>query len=132
MKHQYVDATTNRYREWLAQRAKDNYAELPRLDEIERWLGEDEEYRDPLRALSQLCVGLREAKQPGMIQWIACELISELESERAFGRKAESFFSAMISRCGVEDFDVVMFDKSHRKCGTLHDHHTQETANAQD
>jgi hypothetical protein len=60
------------------------------------------------------------------------ELISELESERAFGRKAESFFSAMISRCGVEDFDVFMFDKSHRKCGTLHDHHTQETANAND
>ena len=132
MKHLYVDTTTKRYMEWLARRKADGQYEPPRLEDIERWLGASEEYCDPMRALSQLCVGLREAKQPGMIQWIACELISELESERAFGRKAESFFSAMISRCGVEDFDVVMFDKSHRKCGTLHDHHTQETANAQD
>ena len=132
MKHLYVDTTTKRYMEWLAQRKADGQYEPPRLEDIERWLGESEEYSDPMRALSQLCVGLREAKQPGMIQWIACELLNELESERAFGRKAESFFSAMISRCGVEDFDVVMFDKSHRKCGTLHDHHTQETADAAD
>ena len=132
MRHQYVDTTTKRYMEWLAQRGIEGQYEPPRLEDIEKWLGEDEQYRDPLRALCQLCVGLREAKQPGMIQWIAYELISELESERAFGRKAESFFSAMISRCGVEDFDVVMFDKAHRKCGTLHDHHTQEAANAAD
>jgi hypothetical protein len=132
MKHQYADATTKRYMEWLEQRKADGQCEPPRLEDIERWLGKSEEYREPMRALSQLCVGLREAKQPGMIQWIAYELISELESERALGRKAASFFSAMISRCGVEDFDVVMFDKSHRKCGTLHDHHTQETVNAQD
>jgi len=132
MRHEYSDATTKRYVRWLAARVQDGNTDPPRLEEIEHWLGSDEEYRDPLRALSQLCIGLRESDHPGLIQWIASELIREVENERAFGRKAESFFSAMISRCGVEDFDVAMFDKSHRKCGTLHDHHTQETSNAND
>lgn len=132
MRHEYSDATTKRYIKWLASRIQDGNIDPPALDEIERWLGVDEDYRDPLRALSQLCVGLRESEHAGLIQWIASQLIHELEDERAFGRKAESFFSAMVSRCGVEDFDVVLFDKQHRKCGTLHDHHIKETAHAQD
>jgi hypothetical protein len=128
MRHEYSNATTARYLKWLGQRIADGETDPPRLADIESWLGREEEYRNPLRALMDLCFGLREAGYPAQIHWIACELAREVEEERAFGRKAEAFFSAMINRCGVEDFDVVLFDKQHRRCGTLHEHHTQEPA----
>lgn len=121
MRHEYSNATTKRYLAWLGQRVVDGDTDPPRLEEIERWLRKDEDYRNPLRALMNLCVGLREASYPSQIQWIACELARELEDERDFADKAESFFRAAINRCGVEDSDVVLYDKQCRRRGTLHE-----------
>lgn len=137
MKHQYSDATTRRYQLWLADRVKCGEFEPPRLHEIESWLRDSEDYRDSLHALRNLCVGLREAGRgdkcdPVFLQMIASALITELESERSFAAKADAFFSAAISRVGVEDYDVRMFDDRQRAAGTLHDLGlaTKETANA--
>ena len=131
MRHEYSNATTKRYMEWLAKRGVSGDFDPPALREIEDWLRGEENYRDPLRTLMNLCVGLREAEATFALQWIACELVRDLEEERAFGSKAEAFFSAVIHRCGVEDYDVVCYDTQHRKRGTLHDVQ-QETANAND
>lgn len=119
MRHQYSDATTKRYFEWLAARIIDGNTDPPKLAEIEAWLGDAEDYRDPLNALRNLCVGLREANAPTQLQHIADGLIYELEEERRFASKAESFFSDVIRRCGVESYDVRMFDKRQQCVGTL-------------
>lgn len=131
MKHQYSNTTTNRYLAWLKDRIVGRDLGPPRLDDIERWLRVDEDYRRPLDALSSLCVGLREAGCPAQIQWIACELISELADERHFASKVEDFVSAVIRRTGVDDSEVHMFD-GHVRAGTLHDLGLakKETANA--
>lgn len=124
MRHQYSDATTKRYQTWVADRAKGGNYDPPMLDEIEKWLRSDEEYRDPLNALRNLCVGLREsndAKALWFLQTIATAVISDLEDERRFSAKAEEFFSAAIRRVGVEDYDVRLFDQNSRSTGTLHD-----------
>lgn len=120
MKHQYSDATTKRYLAWLTDRITDGDHTPPRLDAIEDWLRNVEQYRRPLDALSSLCVGLREAGYPSQIQWIACELISELADERHFASKVEDFVTAVIRRTGVDDSEVNMFD-GHVRAGTLHD-----------
>ena len=120
MKTQYSDSTTKRYLAWLKDRITGGDHTPPRLAEIERWLRVDEDYRRPLDALSSLCVGLREAGCPSQIQWIACELISELADERHFASTVESFVSAVIRRTGVDDSEVNMFD-GHVRVGTLHD-----------
>lgn len=120
MKMQYSDATTKRYLAWLKDRIVGGDHTPPRLDEIEGWLRTAEQYRRPLDALSSLCVGLREAGYPAQIQWIACELISELADERHFASKVEDFVSAVIRRTGVDDSEVNMFD-GHVRAGTLHD-----------
>lgn len=124
MRHQYSDATTKRYQSWVAERALGSNYDPPMLDEIETWLRSDEEYRDPLNALRNLCVGLREsndAKALWFLQTIATAVISALEDERRFSAKAEDFFSAAIRRVGVEDYDVRLFDQHSRSTGTLHD-----------
>lgn len=120
MKLQYSDVTTKRYLAWLKDRIVDGDPAPPRLDEIEDWLRNVEQYRRPLDALSSLCVGLREAGYPAQIQWIACELISALADERHFSSKVEDFVSAVIRRTGVDDTEVNMFD-GHVRAGTLHD-----------
>lgn len=124
MRHQYSDATTKRYQSWVAERALGGTCDPPMLHEIEEWLRKSEEYRDPLNALRNMCVGLREsedAKALWFLQNIATSLISELEDERRFSSKVDEFFSAAIRRVGIEDFDVRMFDENQRAAGTLHD-----------
>ena len=118
-KHSYVHATTGRFIKWYATIVTDT-AEPPTFDQMLGWLRGTEDYRDPLRAMQQLCVGLRIEGQTSMLQWIVNVLIYELEDERAFGDKAESFFNAMVRRCGVDDTEVNMYDK-HTRVGTLHD-----------
>ena len=118
-RHTYVDATTGRFKKWFAGQIA-QHGDPPPLDDTLAWLGDEENYRDPLRALNNLCVGLREDSEPFMLQWIACTLIRALESERDFGRAAERFFNAMVRRCGVDDTEVNMYDK-HTRVGTLHD-----------
>jgi len=134
MRHQYSDATTRRYQLWIAERAKGGERDPPRLHEIEEWLRDNEDYRDTLNTLRNLCCGLRESEaSPAFLQQIASALIYELEDERRFSAKAEAFFSAAISRVGVEDFDVRLFDERQRLTGTLHDLQLRkENANAQD
>lgn len=131
MKMQYSDATTKRYLAWLKDRITDGDTTPPRLDEIEDWLRTAEQYRRPLDALSSLCTGLREAGCAAQIQWIACELISELADERRFASTVEDFVSSVIRRTGVDDSEVNMFD-GHVRAGTLHDLGLakKETANA--
>jgi hypothetical protein len=130
MKNQYVEATTKRYMDWASSCVKGDGP--PRLSDIERWLRVTEDYRYPMNALRSLCVGLREEGKAGMIQWIACELIAELNDERAFASTAEAFVNAVIRRTGVDDSDVRLFD-GHRLVGTLHDLQLRkENANAQD
>lgn len=120
MKNQYSDATTRRYLSWLKDRIVGGDHGPPRLSEIEGWLRNTEDYRFPLDALSSLCVGLREAGCAGQIQWIACELIAELQEERRFASTVEDFVSAVIRRTGVDDSEVRMYD-GHSLSGTLHD-----------
>jgi len=120
MRREYSDATTKRYLKWLGQRAVDGDINRPELREIESWLRNEEQYRDPLRAVMQLCVGLREMEHAMEIQWIASELARALEDEREFSGKAGTFFDAMVRRFKVEDFDVVCYDPQHRKLGSLH------------
>jgi len=120
MKIQYSDATTKRYLAWLKDRIDGGEHTPPSLSEIERWLRVGEDYRRPLDALSSLCVGLRESGCPAQIQWIACELISELADERHFASKVEDFVSAVIRRTGVDDSEVNVYAK-HTRIGTLHD-----------
>lgn len=118
-RHAYVDATTGRFVKWFADVIADT-GEPPSFRNMFDWLRDREEYRDPLRALQMLCVGLRERDQPRILQWIANVLIYELEDERKFGDVAERFFNALVRRCGVDDTEVNMYDK-HTLVGTLHD-----------
>ena len=118
-RHAYVDATTGRFVKWFAEVTTDT-GEPPSFRDMFDWLRDREEYRDPLRAMQMLCVGLRERDQPRILQWIANVLIYELEDERKFGDVAERFFNAMVRRCGVDDTEVNMYDK-HTRVGTLHD-----------
>ena len=118
-KHSYVHATTGRFIKWYTTVVCDT-AEPPTFDQMFLWLRDTEDYRDPLRSMQQLCVGLRGEGQTSMLQWIANVLIYELEDERAFGDTAERFFNAMVRRCGVDDTEVHMYDK-HTRVGTLHD-----------
>lgn len=118
-RHAYVDATTGRFVKWFAEVTVD-IGEPPSFRDMFDWLRDREEYRDPLRAMQMLCVGLREKNQSRMLQWIANVLIYELEDERKFGDVAERFFNAMVRRCGVDDTEVNMYDK-HTRVGTLHD-----------
>ena len=131
MKREYSDATTKRYIKWLAVRAVDGNAARPTLREIETWLRNEEQYRDPLRAVMQLCVGLREMDDAMEVQWIASELARALEDEREFSGKVGTFFDAMVRRFKVEDFDVVCYDQQHRRLGSLHALR-EEAANAND
>ncbi len=120
-RHTYSDATTKRYVQWRSACVLGGDCEPPRLGAIERWLREEEEYRDPLTALRNLCVGLRESDMPSLLQQIACALIPALEEEREFSAKAEGFFSAAIRRVGVDDDEVRIHDDGFRKVCTLHD-----------
>ena len=120
MRREYSDATTKRYLKWLGQRAVDGNMDRPALREIEAWLRTEEKYRDPLHAVTQLCVGLRRIDHAMEIQWIASELARALEDERSFADKAGSFFDAMVRRFKVEDFDVVCYDQQHKRLGSLH------------
>ena len=119
MKHQYVDATTGRFIKWFEE-VRDATGEPPTFNNMIAWLSDREDYRNPLNAMRNLCVGLREQGQAFALQWIANVLICELEDEREFGDTAERFFNAMVRRCGVEDSEVHMFD-GHVRAGTLHD-----------
>ena len=119
MRREYSDATTKRYLKWLGQRAVDGNMDRPALREIEAWLRTDEQYRDPLRAVMRLCVGLREMDHAMEIQWIASELARALEDERSFADKAGSFFDAMVRRFKVEDFDVVCYGQNNKRLGSL-------------
>ncbi len=121
MRHRYSDATTKRYQKWRAECVLAGDYDPPRLADIERWLGEREDYRDTLGALRNLCCGLREEEDATLVQQIANALITDLEEERRFSAKADAFFSAAISRVGVEDYDVHLFDERQRAAGTLHD-----------
>lgn len=118
-RYAYVDATTGRYIKWCQEHITEHGGPPPFKDIFE-WLRDSENYRDPLRAIQSLCVGLREKNQSRMLQWIANVLVCELEDERKFGDVAERFFNAMIRRCGVDDTEVRMYDK-HTHVGTLHD-----------
>ena len=119
MKHQYFDATTGRFVKWF-EGVRDATGEPPTFANMIDWLSDREDYRNPLRAMQNLCVGLRQKGQAFTLQWIANVLIYELEDERAFGDTAERFFNAMVRRCGVDDTEVNMFD-GHVRAGTLHD-----------
>lgn len=120
-RHSYVDATTKRYQKWRAECVMGGDYDPPKLADIERWLADTEGYRDTLGALRNLCCGLREAVDAMLVQQIASALIADLEEERRFSAKADAFFSAAISRVGVEDYDVRLFDERQRAAGTLHD-----------
>ena len=120
-RHSYVDATTRRYQKWRAECVLAGDYDPPKLDTIERWLRDREDYRDTLGALRNLCEGLREEGDATQVQRIASALISALDDERSFARKAEEFFSAAIRRVGVDADEVHMYDESFRKIGTLHD-----------
>jgi hypothetical protein len=119
MKHQYVDATTGRFIKWFEE-VREATGEPPTFNNMIDWLSDREDYRNPLNAMRNLCVGLRQKGQALALQWIANVLTRELEDERAFGDTAERFFNAMVRRCGVEDSEVHMFD-GHVRAGTLHD-----------
>ena len=119
MKHQYVDATTGRFIKWFEE-VRDATHEPPTFANMIDWLSDREDYRNPLRALQNLCVGLRQKGQAFTLQWIANVLIYELEDERAFGDTAERFFNAMVRRCGVDDSEVNVYAK-HTRIGTLHE-----------
>ena len=118
-RHTYTGATTGRFRKWFAGQVS-QHGDPPPLRDMLGWLGSEEDYRNPLRALQNLCTDLREAKESFMLQWIADTLIRELEEEQEFGHTAERFFNAMVRRCGVDDSEVRMYDK-HTLVGTLHD-----------
>lgn len=120
-RYQYVDTTTGRFVKWFAEVRTANGGP-PTFDQMFTWLRDREDYRDPLRAMQMLCVGLRErgAQSLPHLQWIANALIYELEDERKFGDTAERFCNAMVRRCGVDDTEVNMYDK-HTRVGTLHD-----------
>lgn len=120
-RHSYVDATTKRYQKWRAECVLAGDYDPPRLADIERWLRDREDYRDTLGALRNLCEGLREADDAKQVQQVASALISALDDERSFARKAEEFFSAAIRRVGVDADEVRMYDESFRAVGTLHD-----------
>ena len=119
MKHSYSDATTKRFIKWYVD-IVGNEHEPPTFRRMFDWLRDAEEYRSPLNAMRNLCVGLREAGEPRMLQWIANVAIYELEDEYQFSDTAERFFNAMVRRCGVDDTEVNMYDK-HARVGTLHD-----------
>lgn len=124
MKHMYSDATTKRYIKWRLACVADGQYDPPSLRDIEKWLRSKEEYRDPLSAVRQLCVGLREEGGETatlLLSQIACVLVSDLDSERAFAMKAEDFFSAAIRRVGVDADEVRIFDDRFVQVGTLHD-----------
>jgi len=119
MKHQYVDATTGRFIKWFEE-VRDATHEPPTFADMIDWLSDTEDYRNPLRALQNLCVGLKQKGQAFALQWIANVLICELEDERAFGDTAERFFNAMVRRCGVDDSEVNVYAK-HTRIGSLHE-----------
>ena len=118
MKHQYVDATTGRFIKWFEE-VKDATGDNPTFDNMIDWLSGREDYRNPLRAMQNLCIGLREKGESFYVQWIAHVLAYELEKEREFGDTAERFFNAMVRRCGVDDSEVNVYAK-YKSAGTLH------------
>lgn len=118
-RHTYTCATTGRFKKWFALQIAEE-GDPPPLRDMLSWLGSEEDYRHPLRALQNLCTDLREEGESFMLQWIANTLIRELEEEQSFGDAAERFFNAMVRRCGVDDSEVRMYDK-HTLVGTLHD-----------
>lgn len=119
MRHQYVESTTARFIKWYPQHMSE-HGDPPSYADIVRWLDKDEDYRNPMRAMQHLCVGLREQNQHFMLQRIACVVLYELEQELEFSNVAERFFNALSRRCGIDDTEVRMFD-GHRYVGRLHD-----------
>lgn len=120
-RYQYVDATTGRFIKWFAD-VRLETGDPPTFAQMFDWLLGREDYRDPLRAMQMLCVGLRERGEQSLplLQWIANVLIYELEDERKFGDTAERFFNALVRRCGVDASEVRMYHK-HRLVGSLQD-----------
>ena len=119
MKHHYVDATTGRFIKWFEE-VRNATGEPPTFANMIDWLSGREDYRNPLRAMQNLCVGLRQKGQAFALQWITNVLLYELEDERAFSDTAERFFNAMVRRCGIDDSEVRMYD-NHTRVGSLHD-----------
>jgi len=121
-KYAYVAATTGRFTKWyLAHYLEHNFQ--PSLEKILHWLRHEEDYATPLDALENLCDDLiKENKNLHIVQWITSRLISALLEERQFVNKAKDFFTAMVEKCGIDDYDVKLIDeKTGNRVGTLHD-----------
>jgi hypothetical protein len=87
------------------------------------WLRNEEDYASPLGTLHELCAGLaREPNDANVLKRITSQLIDVLEEERKFAATVKDFFNAMVSRCGIDDYDVKLIDETtgERK-GNLHD-----------
>lgn len=118
-KYQYSDATTKRYIAWLKERAAAGEYDPPRLQEIAEWLRSDG-YARPMDVLPRMCVSLRESGDISQLCWIATQLCYALSQDRQFIDGVRTFFNAMVSRFGVNDFDVQLYDeRTGQERGTL-------------
>ncbi len=121
-KYAYVAATTGRFTKWyLAHYLEHNFQ--PSLEKILHWLRHEEDYATPLDELENLCDDLiKENKNLHIVQWITSRLIFALLEERQFVNKAKAFFTAMVEKCGIDDYDVKLIDeKTGNRVGTLHE-----------
>ena len=121
-RYAYVAATTGRFTKWYAAHYLEHQYQ-PTLDAILRWLKHEEDYATPIDEVEHLCNDLRDdAKNRYILQYITHLLIYALKDERQLVDKAKSFFTAMVEKCGIDDYDVKLIDeKSGERVGTLHD-----------
>lgn len=121
-KYSYVNTTTTRFRKWFLAYFHE-HGQQPQLDKMLRWLRNEEDYARPLGTLHDLCRGLAdETTDAHVLHWITSQLIDVLEEERKFAATAKDFFQAMVSRCGIDDYDVKLIDETTgERSGNLHD-----------
>lgn len=121
-RYAYVNTTTGRFIKWFVAQYLEHQHQ-PSLEEILHWLRHEEDYATPLDELENLCDGLREeAKHLHILQWITRKLIGALRDEREFSHKATDFFTALVGRCGIDDYDVRLINETTgKRVGTLHD-----------
>lgn len=121
-KYVYVAATTGRFTKWYLAHYLE-YGGKPSLEKMLHWLRHEEDYAKPLDELDNLCEHLlKDEKNLHIVQWITSRLISALDIERQFVNKAKDFFTAMVEKCGIDDYDVKLIDeKTGNRVGTLHD-----------
>ena len=121
-KYSYVNTTTTRFRKWFWAYWREHDRQ-PSLDKMLHWLRNEEDYASPLSTLHELCDGLaREPNDANVLKTITNQLIDELEEERKFAATVKDFFNAMVSRCGIDGYDVKLIDEATgERTGSLHD-----------